>query len=375
MTRMTGQEISFRVDASLQIGTGHVMRCLTLADALKAAGARCRFICREHPGHLLDLIRQRGHAAIALSGTVANASPDSREPPFQLAHAVWLGADWSTDAGQTQTALHGLVTDWLIVDHYALDARWESALKATYRKLMVIDDLADREHIADLLLDQNLVDGMENRYQGKVPGHCICLVGPQYALLRPEFSMLRPASLARRKMPALNRLLIFMGGSDPDDETGKVLDGVMLSRKPWKHIDVVVGESYSALQTLKETLANLPSATLHIQTPDMAKLMAAADLAVTAGGSVTWEKCILGLPSLVVILGENQRPTATMMHQQGAQRTLGVASELTPACYAQYLEGMVVDELPTMIDCASKVCDGSGVEKVSRMILGDEKRI
>jgi hypothetical protein len=130
--------------------------------------------------------------------------------------------------------------------------------RRTYRKLMVIDDLADREHIADLLLDQNLVDGMENRYQGKVPGHCICLVGPQYALLRPEFSMLRPASLARRKTPALNRLLIFMGGSDPDDETGKVLDGVMLSRKPWEHIDVVVGESHSALQTLKDTLANLP---------------------------------------------------------------------------------------------------------------------
>ena len=371
---MTGQEISFRVDASLQIGTGHVMRCLTLADALKAAGASCRFICREHPGHLLGLIRQRGHAAIALPGPVAKPSPGSREHPFQPAHAVWLGADGSTDAGQTRTILQGLVTDWLIVDHYALDARWESALKTTYRKLMVIDDLADREHICDLLLDQNLVDGMANRYRGKVPGHCVCLVGPQYALLRPEFSALRPASLARRKTPSLNRLLIFMGGSDPDNETGKVLDGVRLSRKPWEHIDVVVGESYSALQTLKETLANFPSATLHIQTPDMAKLMAAADLAVTAGGSVTWEKCILGLPSLVVILGENQRPIATMMHQQGAQRTLGMASELTPACYAEYLERIAVGELPTMIDCASKVCDGAGVERVLK-ILDNEKRI
>ncbi|KFB74174.1 UDP-2,4-diacetamido-2,4,6-trideoxy-beta-L-altropyranose hydrolase [Candidatus Accumulibacter contiguus] len=368
---MTGQEISFRVDASLQIGTGHVMRCLTLADALRSAGAKCRFICREHPGHLLGLIRQRGHAAIALPGTAANASLASHGHQFQLAHAAWLGAEWATDAGQTQAVWHGLVTDWLIVDHYALDARWESALKAQYRKLMVIDDLADREHIADLLLDQNLVDGMENRYQGKVPGHCICLVGPQYALLRPEFSMLRPASLARRKTPALKRLLIFMGGSDPDNETGKVLDGVMLSRKPWEHIDVVVGESHSALQTLKDTLVNFPSATLHIQTPDMAKLMAAADLAVTAGGSVTWEKCILGLPSLVVILGENQRSVATMMHRQGAQRTLGVASELTPACYAKYLDEVVSAALPAMIDCASRVCDGSGVEKVLR-ILEDE---
>ncbi|MCC2869287.1 MAG: UDP-2,4-diacetamido-2,4,6-trideoxy-beta-L-altropyranose hydrolase [Candidatus Accumulibacter phosphatis] len=371
---MTGQEISFRVDASLQIGTGHVMRCLTLADALKAAGASCRFICREHPGHLLGLIRQRGHAAIALPEIVVDLSPAAREHPFQPAHADWLGADWPTDAGQTQMALQGLVSDWLIVDHYALDARWESAVKTKYRKLMVIDDLADREHICDLLLDQNLVEGMANRYRGKVPGHCVCLLGPQYALLRPEFRALRPASLARRKMPDLNRLLIFMGGSDPDNETGKVLDGVSLSRKLWEHIDVVVGENYSALQTLKETLAKFPSATLHIQTPDMAKLMAAADLAITAGGSVTWEKCILGLPSLVVILGENQRPIAMMMHQLGTQRTLGMASELTPACYAKYLEGMVIGELPSMIDCASNVCDGSGVEEVLK-ILCNGKRI
>jgi len=146
---MTGQEISFRVDASLQIGTGHVMRCLTLADALKAAGASCRFICREHPGHLLGLIRQRGHAAIALPEIVVDLSPAAREHPFQPAHADWLGADWPTDAGQTQMALQGLVSDWLIVDHYALDARWESAVKTKYRKLMVIDDLADREHICD----------------------------------------------------------------------------------------------------------------------------------------------------------------------------------------------------------------------------------
>ena len=142
---------------------------------------------------------------------------------------------------------------------------------------------------------------------------------------------------------------------------------------PWDHIDTVLAESHSALQTLQDTLVNFPSATLHIQTPDMAKLMAAAELAVTAGGSVTWEKCILGLPSLVVILGENQRPVAMMMHQQGAQRTLGVASDLTPACYAKYLNEVVGAALPAMIDCASSVCDGSGVATVLR-ILGDENR-
>ena len=363
--------IVFRTDASILIGTGHVMRCLTLADALKASGARCRFICREHSGHLLDLIRQRGHEATGLPRSASNNSTKTNDPEVQLSHAAWLGTDWRTDAIQTQAVLQGMATDWLIVDHYALDARWESTLKAHYRKLMVIDDLADREHSCDVLLDQNLVEGMETRYQGKVPQHCTCLIGPQYALLRPEFSALRPASLARRKVPALNRLLIFMGGSDPDNETSKVIAGVKLAKKQWQHIDVVIGQSFPGLSALKQSLVSLPFATLHIQTPDIAKLMAAADLAVTAGGSVTWEKNTLGLPSLVVILGENQRPIAETMHARGAQRTLGIGFDLTPASYAKYLDELQTCDLPAMTEYASSVCDGSGIDKVLK-IFGKE---
>jgi UDP-2,4-diacetamido-2,4,6-trideoxy-beta-L-altropyranose hydrolase len=363
--------IVFRTDASILIGTGHVMRCLTLADTLKESGAKCCFIYREHSGHLMDLIRHRGHEAVGLPCSASNNSTKINDPEAQLSHAAWLGTDWRTDAIQTQAVLQGMATDWLIVDHYALDARWESALKPLYRKLMVIDDLADREHSCDVLLDQNLVEGMEMRYQGKVPQHCTCLIGPQYALLRPEFSALRPASLERRKVPTLNRLLIFMGGSDPDNETGKVIAGVKLTQKQWQHIDVVIGQSFPALSALKQSLVSLPFATLHIQTPDMAKLMAAADLAVTAGGSVTWEKCTLGLPSLVVIMGQNQRAIAEMMHERGAQRTLGIGSDLAPASYAKYLDELQTCDLPAMTECASSVCDGSGIDKVLK-IFGKE---
>ncbi|MFZ4704007.1 MAG: UDP-2,4-diacetamido-2,4,6-trideoxy-beta-L-altropyranose hydrolase, partial [Candidatus Methylumidiphilus sp.] len=244
----------------------------------------------------------------------------------------------------------------------------ESALKSHYHKLMVIDDLADRMHDCDVLLDQNMTQGMEARYQGKVPTNCTCLIGPQYSLLRPEFNALRASSLARRKSPALERLLICMGGSDAENETGKVIAGVKLSKRNWKHIDVVIGQAYPYIEQLKESLANLSPATLHIQTSNMAELMVAADWAVTAGGSMTWEKCVLGLPSLVVILGENQSPIATKMHELGAQRTLGIASNLTPADYAKHLDEIQASELTAMIDRASAICDGTGTEKVLNLL-------
>jgi UDP-2,4-diacetamido-2,4,6-trideoxy-beta-L-altropyranose hydrolase len=361
--------VAFRTDASTQIGTGHVMRCLTLADALHARGAECRFFCREQSGDLLDLIRHRGHEAIGLPGPEAKGSTTNVSyNKLDAAHAAWLGVDWRTDAEQTSAALGGKRTDWLVIDHYALDARWESALKAQCGRLLVIDDLADRKHICDLLLDQNLIEGMETRYEGKVPTDCTCLIGPHYTLLRPEFKFLRPVSLARRKSPILDRLLVFMGGGDFENETGKVVAGIKLSKRRWRHIDVVVGQGFPSLHALKESLENFPSATLHIQTPHMATLMAAADLAVTAGGSITWEKCALGLPSLVAILAENQREIATKMHKQGAQRTMGVASEMTPCCYARYLDETRVDELPLMIARSSVICDASGIEFVLQAI-------
>jgi len=202
---IAAQEIVFRTDAALQIGTGHVMRCLTLAEALAERGAHCRFVCREHSGNLMELIRDRGFDAIGLpveSGRLATEA--SSDEPIG-AHATWLGADWAVDAEQACAALGDMDADWLIVDHYALDVRWERSLRSRCRRLMVIDDLADRIHDCDLLLDQNL--GREPRdYAGLVPDCSAILVGPRFALLRPEFAALRDYSLNRRVIPKLKRV-------------------------------------------------------------------------------------------------------------------------------------------------------------------------
>jgi UDP-2,4-diacetamido-2,4,6-trideoxy-beta-L-altropyranose hydrolase len=138
-------QITFRVDASLQMGTGHVMRCLTLALALRGRGATCRFLCREHPGHLIQSIRDLGFEVVPLPLGSESSHLDGNNAD-QLTHAFWLGATWRSDAAQTIQALVEDCPDWVVVDHYALDARWESELRPYCGKIMVIDDLADQDH-------------------------------------------------------------------------------------------------------------------------------------------------------------------------------------------------------------------------------------
>ena len=186
--------IVFRTDASLQIGTGHVMRCLTLAQALLERGAQCSFICREHPGNLIDLIRQRGFLVYAL-----RCDQDWVVQENTPSHAGWLGADWQADAEESKVGAAKTAIDWLIVDHYALDRRWEHAMRAHCRHIMVIDDLADRPHDCDLLLDQNLGRNLKD-YDGLLEGKAKTLIGPQYALLRHEFLALRAQSIGRRQI-------------------------------------------------------------------------------------------------------------------------------------------------------------------------------
>ena len=289
--------IFFRTDASLIMGSGHVMRCLTLADALRVQGAQCHFISREHSGHLLEVIRQRGHTVTALpAGNPISAMTANVVP--QPAHAAWLGCDWQTDALQTGAILTDLKPDWLVVDHYALDQRWEEAVTPQCRKLLVIDDLADRAHNCDLLLDQNLGRKSEH-YAPLVTAQCQVLTGPQYALLRPEFAALRPYSLQRRQaQPALRQLLITMGGVDQPNATGKVLQALKTCALPQEsRITVVMGLTAPWLQNVRELAAQMPWPTeVVISVGDMARRMADSDLAIGAAGSTSWERCCLHLP-------------------------------------------------------------------------------
>ncbi len=361
-------KFAFRTDASLQIGTGHVMRCLTLANALRERGADCRFICREHPGNLLHLIREQGFEAVALPGESSERGYPPKAVQSDLAHAEWLGADWRTDAEAARAALGGVKVDWLVVDHYALDARWEAAMRPNCCKLLVIDDLADRIHDCDLLLDQNLVADMERRYDGKVPHHCGRLLGPQYALLQPEYAELHPR-IPPREGP-VSRVLIYFGGADRDNQTGRALAACLSLGRQDIALDVVINPNSPHADSIQAQAQGKGQVTLHSHLPSLAPLMVRADLAIGAGGATSWERCCLGLPTLVITIAENQKPIAEELHQQGLVQWLGHASEASEQSIANDLATIFDKDLPSAwSEKCQQFADGLGADRVCSVLL------
>ena len=352
--------IGFRADASVQIGTGHVMRCLTLADALRERGAQCRFFCRPHAGHLIDLIEQRGHHVAILPTLTGTYEPAAGAP----AHSAWLGADCATDAAATTHALDPVRLDWMVVDHYALDKHWEQALRPHCKRLMVIDDLADRQHDCDVLLDQNL-GRLAVDYRRLVPQGATLLTGPQFALLRPEFAQLRPVSLARRANPQLGSLLIAMGGVDKDNVTGQVLEALQTCELPDDlQITVVMGPKAPWLEQVKvqAALMRWPVRVL-AGVSDMARVMTASDLAIGAAGGTSWERCCLGLPTLVLVLADNQLAGAMALQNTGAALAVEAVSDVSKVLN-RWLFSDGKEWLYGLSQAAARVTDGGGVGRI-----------
>lgn len=299
-------KVVFRVDASNRMGIGHLMRCLTLAEVLRGRGAQVRFICREHEGNLIEHLGQR-----AVPVAVLPASDTVKPIHDEENYAVWLGASQEEDATQTIKALHGEMPDWLVVDHYGLDAEWERRLRSHSNQLMVIDDLANRSHDCDILLDQNYSLEGERRYAGIVPDACNLLVGPRYALLRPEYAMHRDTSISSNG--AVSKVLVYFGGPDPNNMTGMALDA--LSCAELKHLTVAIVVGVNGLHK-EEVCARAHMRTrteIYSSRPHLADLMSESDLAIGAGGATTWERMCLGLPTILVSISDNQLPACNAL--------------------------------------------------------------
>ncbi len=288
--------VVFRVDASARSGTGHVMRCLALADRLRLGGVSSHFVCRHMPDRLHEKLIASGHGFEPLFHS-------RQDEPGDLAHSAWLGASQRVDADQTLAIVSRSRCDWLVVDHYALDARWESALRPFVGRLMVIDDLADRTHDCDLLLDQSASIDPEARYSGKVASRCRLLLGYRYALLREEFRELR--SHVRSRDGSVRRVLVFLGGVDAAGYTMVAIGALRKLRLEDLQVDVVVGSQNSHREAIEEACRSSAFG-FHAETEHMARLMASADLAVGAGGTATWERCCMGLPTLALCVADNQ---------------------------------------------------------------------
>jgi len=364
---MNPLRVIFRTDASIRIGIGHVMRCMTLANALRERGAECRFICREHEGNLLEQIRQRGFDAYGLPVAAELAEPTGSDAKQDQTQSAWLGSDWATDAAQTKVGAGETVLDWVIVDHYALDARWERAIRPICKRLMVIDDLADRPHDCDVLLDQNSYRDQDQRYQGLLPKQCKTLLGPAYVLLRPEFEKAKQG--LRTRDGIVKRVLVFFGGSDPKNQTRTVLAALERMNTLDISIDVVVGHSNPNRHSIQELCDQLPSVTYHCNASNMAELIVNADLGIGAGGSAMWERCYLGLPTITVVFAENQVRTTEDVAQLGAIEYLGSTDSLGEDDYERVISSLIANpqRLKQISDAAMAL-----VQKKTTRLVADE---
>ena len=316
-------KIAIRADASFQIGTGHIMRCLTLADELRSRECQIQFICRAHPGHMADTITGKGFQVSLLP----EPEQDDETKAYKEDYTVWLGVPQEEDAGQTIDALNSKSVDWLIVDHYGLDDRWEKVLRPFTGKIMVIDDLANRMHDCDLLLDQNYFLDSEKRYKGLLPDKCELLLGPEYALLRPEFRKAR--EFCNMRGNGIARVLIYFGGSDPDNLTSMALDALSNLELSYLLVDVVIGLNNQYQEQLEKQVTSRPGTRLHIQPESFTELMLRADLCIGAGGATTWERLCLGLPSIVITVAENQQEFTKELNKAGYVKWIGAKENIT----------------------------------------------
>lgn len=358
-------QATFRVDASIAMGIGHAMRCLTLANALVELGVRTTFITREHHGHLAELMRAQGHVVLLLPAPEVRFHAHDKH----AADAELLGVSWQKDADETLNALDGCCKpDWLIVDHYALDASWHRRLCKHVGRLFIIDDLANRPMDCDLLLDQTYGRRKED-YARCVEKKCRMLLGAGWALLRPEFAELRPKAIVRRKeFTGVRRVLISIGGADPDNVTGIVLNALMLIAWPNRvHIDVVLGSRAPHLQTILQQAAAHPlEVTVTNDADDMAERMLEADLAIGAGGSTSWERCCLGLPALITVCADNQKVVSQHLAEAEAALLLPAVSRLTQENIADGIKKILStpEAWKKLSNNALKITDGMGAKRV-----------
>lgn len=294
---MDVERVVIRVDSSEVIGSGHLMRCLTLAERMRSDGKQVHFICRNLVGNLSQLITAKGF--------ILHMLPAHRSDISLAGYAAWLTVPKETDAEETIEIVQTIQpVDRLVVDSYALDIDWEQKIRPFVREVFVIDDLANRRHDCDLLLDQNFYQKMEQRYEGLVPSSCKLLLGPQHILLREEFYVAREH--LRERDGCLRRILVFYGGSDATQETEKAIRALVHLRLQSVAVDVVVGGGNARREQIASLCGLHDFLHYYFQVDHMAELMANADLCLGAGGTATWERCFLGLPAIVTAVADNQ---------------------------------------------------------------------
>ena len=346
---MTEATLLIRADASVAIGTGHVMRCLALAQAWQDAGGRAVFAMAE--------------ATAAIQARLKAESCDVES----VSHA----AGTTADASQTIALAGERKSDWIVVDGYKFRADYQRVLKAAGCNILFLDDYGHSQHyFADLVLNQN-VSASADSYLHKEPQTRL-LLGPQYCLLRREFAKWR--RWERNVSPECHRLLVMMGGSDPENLTARVIEALAVAKLDRLETAVVIGGSNPHFAMLRELAARSgQKITVQRDMLDMAEPMAASDVAISAAGSTCWELCLMGLPALLVDVADNQTEVALELDRRGCAIRVG-DRRVSAENIADQLKRLVGSrELRQSLSQRSReLVDGNGATRVVSVVLGSE---
>jgi len=347
-------QIAIRVDASLHIGSGHVMRCLVLAKALSERGHQLQFLCRPHQGDLIDFIQHNGFAVSQLKAPKAWQTPKNSAD-----YEAWLQVPWQQDAEEVVARCESVRL--MIVDHYGINASWENDVKAKLHcQLLAIDDLV-RPHHADVILDQTL-NRKPQAYQQRLSHKAHLLMGCDYALLAASFAESRKTALAHKTLAAPHRILITMGAVDQPNATLQVLTALARITTDKPTVTVLLKPSAPHYQSVSAFCQQQEDwVTHHDFVEEMAALMLTQDIVIGAPGTTSWERACLGVPSIIVPIAENQRTISEQLVKAGAVVCVELASieqKLLPA-YQQVIEHWA--DLRTV---NLTLCDGAGAKRV-----------
>lgn len=349
--------VIIRTDASSTVGSGHVMRCLTLAHCLRSRGADVVFAMRSLSGDLGDRVRSNGFPVLELAKHLKDAEIDEEADAEIFLAAI-------EDANGVESAAGGRA-DWVIVDHYQLGKAWEKKARLAASRLLAIDDLANRAHDADVLLDQNLVEDYEGRYGKLVRDDCLTLLGPEYALLSGQYRHVRETLPSR--CGRIRKILVYFGGADRA-MASMTVDA--LSRVPGEFaVLVVLDAANPQAEQLRAKTAADARISISGQLPDLANVMAEADLFIGASGTTSWERLCLGLKAVVVTMADNQEPLARELDRLGFIDWIGRSDTITPEILAKSLQQFVTTPVDGAVTARMmRTVDGLGAERVADVL-------
>jgi UDP-2,4-diacetamido-2,4,6-trideoxy-beta-L-altropyranose hydrolase len=354
------KKVVFRVDSGSHIGIGHVMRCLTLGRELKNT-FEVLFICKSHLGSNYEIVEAE-FSVHKIPDTVDKNLSDSEKSDY----SNWLGGTQEKDATETNKILNSLNDLALvIVDHYSLDKVYESNLNTPY--VMVIDDLMNRSHNCDILLDQNISADLF-QYKKLTNERCKTFyMGSSFCLLRPEFREEKLRINSRIFNKEIKNIVVFFGAADVNNDTLKFMNAVMPDFGTKFKFTLILSEKHQDFQKCSDMVSIYSNVTLMGFSKNFMELMKSADLFIGAGGTTTWERACLGIASALISVADNQKLVCEKLQSESVCYYLGESNSMSKEKWNWFFTE-IVPQKAMWYDFRNKsfsLVDGEGAVKIA----------